>query len=96
MRLAWSGPAVKDRKAIFSHIATENPIAAVAMDDLFVDRARLLLDHPKPGRPGRQPGTRELVAHRNYLLIYGINRGTILILRVLHGARQWPPTEEGS
>lgn len=43
------------------------------------------------GRPGRRKGTRELVAHPSYLLIYDVSGRTIRILRVMHTARQWPP-----
>jgi plasmid stabilization system protein ParE len=34
--------------------------------------------------------TRELVAHRNYILVYEIEEETVRIPRVLHSARLWP------
>ncbi|MFO1210519.1 MAG: type II toxin-antitoxin system RelE/ParE family toxin [Amaricoccus sp.] len=37
------------------------------------------------------PGTRELVAHPSYRLIYNVRGDTVRILRVLHTARRWPP-----
>ena len=37
------------------------------------------------------PGTRELVAHRNYILVYDTAGNVARILRVLHTSRQWPP-----
>ena len=40
------------------------------MDELFQRKATMLAEHPKTGRAGRVPGTRELVAHRHYVLIY--------------------------
>ncbi len=43
------------------------------------------------GRPGRVPGTREWVVHRNYMLIYDQTDTEVRILRLLHAARQWPP-----
>ena len=43
------------------------------------------------GRPGRQAHTRELVAHRHYILIYDVAGEQVRVLRVLHTARQWPP-----
>ena len=36
-------------------------------------------------------GTRELVAHRNYILIYDTAGDVVRVLRLLHAARQWPP-----
>jgi plasmid stabilization system protein ParE len=43
------------------------------------------------GRPGRIEGTRELVISRTpYIAAYRIVGNTVRILRVLHGAQQWP------
>lgn len=69
----------------------DNPAAAVTMDELLAENAARLLDHPRLGRPGRVAGTRELVAHHNYILIDDIAGERVRVLRVLHAARQWPP-----
>ena len=43
------------------------------------------------GRPGRVPGTRELVVPgTRYLVPYRVTGDTLQILRVYHGARNWP------
>jgi plasmid stabilization system protein ParE len=43
------------------------------------------------GRPGRVIDTRELVIDRTpYIAAYRITGDKVRILRVLHGARQWP------
>ena len=53
--------------------------------------AARLLDNPALGRPGRVPGTRELVvAGTPYILPYRVQGEIIQILHVLHGARRWP------
>ena len=91
MKLVWTRSAREDRKAIREYIAVDNPSAALDLDELLSDKAALLLDHPGLGRPGRLGGTRELVAHRNYLLIYDVVGDLVRVLRVLHAARQWPP-----
>ena len=91
MNLVWTRPAREDRKAIREYIAVDNPRAALDLDELLSDKAALLLDHPGLGRPGRLGGTRELVAHRNYILIYDVVGNLVRVLRVLHAARQWPP-----
>ncbi len=91
MKLVWTRPAHADRKKIREYIAQQAPAAALALDELFSDKAGLLLDHPGLGRTGRVPGTRKLVAHRNYILVYDTAGEVIRVLRVLHASRQWPP-----
>ena len=61
------------------------------MDELFSDAAARLAEHPKLGRPGKIPGTRELVAHENYRLVYEVERETVWLLALVHTAKQWPP-----
>ena len=91
MRLIWTRPASADRKEIREYIAQDNPAAALALDELISEKASRLVDHPGLGRPGRIAGTRELVAHQNYILIYDTAGDLVRMLRVLHAARQWPP-----
>ena len=90
MKLGWTPEAIADRDAIFDYIEADNPAAAAALDELFSEKAERLTDHPKIGRPGRVEGTRELVVHENYILVYDIVGDLTRILRVLHAARQWP------
>ena len=90
MRLAWTRLALNDRQAIRSYIAQDNPMAGLALDELFAEKAGRLADHPGLGRPGRVNSTRELVVHQHYLMIYDLANDQVRILRVLHTARQWP------
>jgi toxin ParE1/3/4 len=80
--------------AIVDYISDDNPVAAQALKDQIEAKVSRLVDHPKLYRSGRIPGTREMVVHRNYVLIYEEDEATISILRVLHGAQQWPPDGE--
>lgn len=89
MKLYWTLEAIADRDAIFDYIEADNPAAALALDELFSEKAERLTDHPKLGRPGRVDGTRELVVHENYILVYDIAGDLVRILRVLHAARRW-------
>ncbi len=91
MRLVWTTPAHTDRRDIRIFIAQHSPTAAITLDELFSENAERLVDYPELGRPGRIAGTRELVAHRHYVLVYDVVGDCVRILRVLHTARQWPP-----
>ncbi|WP_247095854.1 type II toxin-antitoxin system RelE/ParE family toxin [Escherichia coli] len=44
------------------------------------------------GRNGRVEGTRELVIHPHFVLVYEVDSqwGKVYILRVLHTAQKWP------
>ena len=94
MQLFWTPEATQDRDEIYDYIEADNPAAALALDELFSEKAGRLVDHPGLGRPGRVAGTRELVAHRNYILVYDLAGDLVRVLRGLHAARQWPPGRE--
>jgi len=90
VRLVWTRLANADRQKIREYIAQDNPAAALALDELFAEKTKRLVDHPNLGRPGRVAGTRELVAHQNYILIYDTVGDQVRLLRVLHASRQYP------
>ncbi|AAZ37973.1 type II toxin-antitoxin system mRNA interferase toxin, RelE/StbE family [Pseudomonas savastanoi pv. phaseolicola] len=92
MKLFWTPEAVQDRDRIYDYIEADNPSAALALDELFEERSGRLVDHPGIGKPGRIVGTCELVAHRNYILVYDVVDNAVRVLRVLHAARHWPPS----
>lgn len=77
---------------MWDYIAADNPLAAARMDELFSQAAARLAEHPNLGAPGKIPGTRELIPHESYRLVYEIERETtVWILALVHTARQWPP-----
>jgi len=90
MELFWTPEAIKDRDDIYNYIEADNPAVALTLDELLSEKASRLVDHPNLGRPGRLTDTRELVAHRNYILVYDLAGDLVRVLRVLHAARQWP------
>jgi toxin ParE1/3/4 len=92
MDIVWSPEATRDLAALSAYIAEDNP-AAAAQTVLRILRtiATLLPTTPSRGRPGRVPGTRELVIPRSpFIVPYRLERGAIQILRIYHGARRWP------
>jgi addiction module RelE/StbE family toxin len=91
VKLVWSAFALSDRDGIFTHIAAENPRAAIALDERIAAAVHRLVDFPESGRPGRVYGTRELViVGTPYVAPYAVTESSIRILRILHGAQKWP------
>lgn len=92
MRVVWTPEAEQDRADIWDYIAADNPVAAARMDKRFADAVVRLSRHPKLGRAGKIAGTRELIPHESYRLVYEIDGQTVWVLALVHTARQWPPT----
>lgn len=90
----WSKPASEDFLAIIDYISDENPRTAQLLKDEVQERIAQLPDHPRLYKSGRVEGTREMVVKPNYLVIYRETSAAILILRILHAARQWPQSSE--
>ena len=93
MRIIWTPQAEQDRDDIWEYIASENPIAAVRIDELFSEATATLLAHPKIGKLGLIQGTRELVPHESYRLVYELDGDVIWVLTLVHTMRQWPPVK---
>jgi toxin ParE1/3/4 len=91
MNVRWIAAANQDRADIIDYIAVENPRAALKLDQLFSEAAAKLAEFPMMGRIGKVPGTRELLPHDSYRLIYEIDGETIWVLALVHTARLWPP-----
>lgn len=92
-RLRWLPQAIHTRRAQIDYIAGEDPRAAEAQDERISTATQRLAAHPHLGRTGREVGTRELVVTRTpFVVVYQVDEAarTVSILRVLHGAQQWP------
>ena len=92
MNILWSPEAIDDLTSLRAYIAEDNPAAAqeVALH-IIQNIEQLLPNNPQMGRPGRVPGTRELVIPKTpFVIPYRLQRNVIQILRVYHGARRGP------
>jgi addiction module RelE/StbE family toxin len=91
MRIRWLRAALGNLQQEAEYIAQEDPAAALRVVGRIGDAVRYLEDHPSMGRPGRVPGTRELVVSGTpYIVPYRVRGQDIEILRVFHTARKWP------
>ena len=86
----WSKRARLDVASIYAFIAEDNEPAARALRDRNSARVAELPALPLAHRKGRLPGTREMVIHPHYILVYSVTDTAITVLRVLHSARNWP------
>jgi toxin ParE1/3/4 len=94
MTPVWSPEAIDDLAALRAYIEQDDPAAAQrAALHILQNVETLLPKSPEMGRPGRVPGTRELVIPRTpFIVPYRLAGNTIQILRVFHGAHRWPET----
>ncbi|MCX4310260.1 MAG: type II toxin-antitoxin system RelE/ParE family toxin [Desulfovibrio sp.] len=86
MNVVRTDEALNDRNAYVLYVAIDNPDAAIRLDDLFTEAGESLSQFPRRGRPGWDENPRELVIHKNYVLVYGIDEeaDTVYIKTVLH------------
>ena len=85
--------AEEDFTEIVSYIASENPSAANSIANKIEKNLELLSENPFLGRMPRDEEIRNLgyryLIVKNYIIFYTIENKTILIHRILHGARDY-------
>jgi plasmid stabilization system protein ParE len=92
MRVRWLSQALRNLDDEASYIAQDDPKAAQLVVQRILDSIAMLPEQPGIGRPGRVPGTRELIVLKTrYIAPYRVQGQTIEILRVFHTSRR-PPT----
>ena len=91
MLVRWVKVALSNLNAEAEYIARDNPVAAARVVELILVAVKQLERFPAIGRPGRVPGTRELVVSGTpYIVPYRVRAGRVEVLRVFHGSRRWP------
>lgn len=73
MEIFWTMLASQDRKHIREYIAEQNLMAAIELDERIGYSASSLAGQPYKGRNGRVEGTRELVIHPHFVLVYEVD-----------------------
>jgi toxin ParE1/3/4 len=91
MRIVRRDSYASDLDRIVDHIAADNPSAALTIWDVIERQSERLGDFPLSGRIGRSPDTRELVVSGTPFIVVYLVSDDIELIRVLHGAQQWPP-----
>ncbi|MGO8070134.1 type II toxin-antitoxin system RelE/ParE family toxin [Rhizobium leguminosarum] len=93
----WSKQAHQDNLETLRYIAKDNPDAAERVVDAIEDAGKKLGEFTT-GRPGRITGTYEKSLTRfPYIISYELRpiagRESVVILRVIHTARDWAAEE---
>lgn len=86
----WRAEARADLADIVGFIAQDSPSAARRMKFQIEQSLRLAAEHPYMFRAGRAPGTREIIVHPNYLIVYRLMAASIEVVKVVHSRRQYP------
>jgi toxin ParE1/3/4 len=91
MQLRWTEAAAHDLERIADYLLEHAPDRAQDLIQRVYDAPTSLLTFPNRGRPGKREGTRELVlAPLPYVVVYTVRGDVIFVVRILHGAQQWP------
>ncbi|SEP48237.1 type II toxin-antitoxin system RelE/ParE family toxin, partial [Pseudomonas sp. Snoq117.2] len=86
--------AREDLADIIGFIAEHNPQAARRMAVTIESSVLPAAEHPYLFRAGREPGTHEIVAHPNYIVVYRVTSTVIEVVAVVHARQQYPKRDE--
>ena len=91
MRVRWLRQALRNLDEEATYIATDDAGAARLVVQRVLDAVAQLAEQPGLGRPGRVPGTRELLVKKTrYIVPYRVRGESVEILRVFHTSRRLP------
>jgi toxin ParE1/3/4 len=91
MQLRWTEQAVADLETIANYLFEKTPEHAERIVRTIYHAPSSLLEFPFRGRLGKKEGTRELVlAPLPYIVVYEVGNDIIHVVRILHGAQDWP------
>lgn len=91
MRLRWLRKALHNLDEEAAYITTDDAAAAQLVVGRILESVAQLAHQPGLGRPGRVPGTRELIVQKTrYIVPYRVRGDTVQILRVFHTSRRPP------
>jgi toxin ParE1/3/4 len=92
MQIRWTDPALDDFTRICDHSDAHFGQTRGRRTALQIyETVDSLAEFPHIGRMGRKAGTSELVIQGlPFLVVYRLKNETVEIVRILHGAQQWP------
>jgi len=86
--VAWRKQARRDLLSIIEYVSERNPAAGKRLGLALETSTWALPKHPNMYRVSQRiPGCREIVVHKNYIVIYRVEQDCVRIMRVVHGSR---------
>jgi plasmid stabilization system protein ParE len=95
MKLFWSEPALADIESIRDYIRRDSEFYAGRFVSRIIETVESLVELPARGRlvpEADDPDTRELL-FQNYRVMYRLESTRVIILAVVHAARDWTQKE---
>lgn len=89
MRVDWRPEARTQLWQTLNYIADRNAVAASQLNAVIEAATSALPLHPYLYRFGKVAGTREIVVHPNYVVVYRVT-DRIEILNLLHARQAYP------
>ena len=89
MKIEWTQPALLDLESIRDYISRDSEYYAARFIEKIIEAVEGLEKLPKMGRSvpeAEEENIREVLLH-NYRIIYRVETGRILVLTIIHGAR---------
>jgi toxin ParE1/3/4 len=91
MQLRWTDAAADDLEHIADYLFEKSPENAEKLIRKIFDAPSLLKTFPNRGRSGKMQGPRELVLPSlPYVVVYQVTGDVLYVVRILHGAQDWP------
>ncbi len=90
LTITWLSTAKSDLAEIITYIAERSPQAARNIRWRIESAVLPVAEHPYLYKPGRISGTREIVAHPNYIIVYKVTDSAIEVMNVVHARQEYP------
>ncbi len=93
MKVVWTQTAIEHLTGIFGYIARDSQQYARRMVDRITSRSTQIAGFPESGEVVAEYGDPRIrgVIEGPYRVIYRIDRDRIVVVAIIHGARELPP-----
>jgi toxin ParE1/3/4 len=88
--LTWRPSARRKLLHFIDYVSDRDEQAATRLLATIEEAVEFARQFPHAYRIGRKPGTREIVAHPNYIVVYAILPDRIRVISVLHARQKYP------